>query len=147
MEERSLKEWLEQYKAGAFDSKNVGTQCDAGWYDWFCCDTSLAGRLKKMAPKVQQIAKSKKIDTEKTYVWFKNNCPFDGKLYDDFRIADIETGDTIYCVTPEEGFTRSFGKSSVWGRENNFSGPLAIGSWECVLNFFFPDDTDTECNG
>jgi len=126
-----LKDWIMKYKNNEFDSKNVGVQCDAGWYDWFCNDQSLLGRLKRMAPKVIKISKSKNLDPNSTYVWFKNNCPCRGGLYDDFRFADAKTGNTLYTISPDNN-----GQSEVWGYENDFEKPLVEGSWKDVLLFF-----------
>ena len=54
--EISIRQWQERFKAGAFDSPDLDTQCRAGWYDWFCQDRALAGRLKKIAKVVMGIA-------------------------------------------------------------------------------------------
>ena len=48
-EEISVRQWQEKFRAGAFDRKDIYTQCKAGWYDWFCQDHALAGWLKKIA--------------------------------------------------------------------------------------------------
>ena len=37
-EEISVRQWQEKFRAGAFDHKDIYTQCKAGWYDWFCQD-------------------------------------------------------------------------------------------------------------
>jgi len=131
-----LNEWIENYKQGEYNAPDFSTQCEAGWYDWFCSEHSLAGKTKKLAPKVLRIAKSSKINLATMYVWFKNNCPLQGKLYDDFRFADLKTGDTQYTIVPSSGFDAHKGQAEVWGRENSFAAPLVTGTWKDVLTFF-----------
>lgn len=115
---------------------NFNIQIYAGWYDWFCRDESLCAKTKKLGKKVLSLMASDKIYTDKNYIWFKNNCPMDGSLYDDFRIADLETGDVIYTIVPSSGFNHNKGTAEVWGRENDFGGPLVEGSWADVKAFF-----------
>ena len=57
------------------------------WYDWFCSDKALVNRGKSLLTKLNGIADSKKFDKHKCYVFFKNNCPAAGRLFDDFRIC------------------------------------------------------------
>ena len=83
----SVREWQNQYLAGAFNSTNVAVQCKAGWYDWFCRDNGLLGRLKKLAPAVLGITEPFILDNY--YIWFKNNCPLNGPLYDDVRFEPL----------------------------------------------------------
>lgn len=106
------------------------------WYDWFCKNSQLFNRGKELISKLKEISGSKKIDIEKTYVFFKNNCPAYGDLYDDFRICSIENECVLYTVIPESGFNTNKGRSVVWGKENNFEKPLIEGTWEDVLSFF-----------
>ena len=125
-----------RFLVGDFANPDRKTQIDAGWYDWFCRDTSLAAKTQKLGKKAIQLMQSEKIDIHKNYVWFKNNCPMSGNLYDDLRIADIETGDVIYTIIPANGHTFVKGKAEVWGRENNFVQPLVSGTWKDVKTFF-----------
>ena len=32
----SVRQWQAMYRLGAFSGKDTATQCEAGWYDWFC---------------------------------------------------------------------------------------------------------------
>jgi hypothetical protein len=99
----------------------------SGFYDWFCKDESLAGKAQKLMPKVIKFCKAKGVDLDRHYVWFKNNCPMNGPLYDDFRIASLETGDNVFTVIPKCGHT---GLAEVYGQMNLWNGPIhQAGSW------------------
>jgi len=120
--EQSLKTWIESFNKGEFDSKDLQTQIKAGWYDWFCKDESLANKTKRMGNIVKQFKDAGKLNLDKMYVWFKNNCPLVGPLYDDFRITDIESGDTLFniqinCFREEKRYT-------VYGKKNDFDTSL-----------------------
>ena len=106
-----------------------------GFYDWFCKDSSLKNKAKTLVSRLQTILKNnKRFDTTKTYVFFKNNCPCVGGLYDDFRICDIKTGNVLYTITPRD--PREGGKASIWSAENDFFRPLLVGSWTDIKKFF-----------
>ncbi|OHE44496.1 MAG: hypothetical protein A3K26_02585 [Tenericutes bacterium RIFOXYA12_FULL_35_10] len=94
----TLSHWIQNFNQGEFDNKDTQTQIKAGWFDWFCKDSSLANKTKKMGNIIKQIKAGGKVDLETCYVWFKNNCPLNGPLYDDFRIADIETNNNLIVV-------------------------------------------------
>jgi hypothetical protein len=117
-----LSSWIALFENGLYDAPDRSTQIKAGWYDWFCRDTSLAQKTKRMGNIVKQITKGGKVDLEKNYVWFKNNCPLNGNLYDDFRIADMETRNVIFtiqidCCCNEKRYT-------VYGNRNDFKEPM-----------------------
>ena len=122
MENIKLTEWINRFNAKEFESKEVTTQIKAGWYDWFCKDTSLANKTKVMGNIIKQIKPGGKVDLETSYVWFKNNCPLNGPLYDDFRITDIETNNNLFviqinCVWNEDRYT-------VYERLDGFQKPV-----------------------
>lgn len=83
----SVREWQQKYANGEFSAPDYSTQCNAGWYDWFCKTESLAGRLKRMAGIVTGICDPYILDNY--HVWFKNNCPLQGNLYDDVRFDPL----------------------------------------------------------
>lgn len=132
----SLRAWLEAFNSGAFFSKDTKTQIKAGWFDWFCRDESLARKTLALAPKVRRVSKSPKIDIDKVYLLFKNNCPLYGSLYDDFRICSIEDGGVVYTVIPKNGHNSKKGITEIWGRENDFDAPLYEGDWKGALKWF-----------
>lgn len=94
----SINEWINKFLSGEFDSQDVRVQIQAGWYDWFCKDSSLANKTKKMGNIVRQVKRGGKVNLDDWYVWFKNNCPLNGPLYDDFRFASLETGDVQFTI-------------------------------------------------
>ena len=118
----TTREWQKAFAAGEFDSPDFDTQCKAGWFDWFCKKSSLARKTNKMGKIIARVQDGGKVDLDRTYCWFKNNCPFTGPLYDDFRFADIETGNTLMTIAIDD--KRSDAKYVVWGRDNDFDEPL-----------------------
>jgi len=132
----SIREYVKNYTEGKYDSPDVETQIEAGWYDWFCKDSSLKRKTEVLTQKLLQIISSSKINLDTMYCFFKNNYPLYGTLYDDFRICDRETGFVLYTVIPKSGYTKNKGASEVWGKENCFKEPLVKGSWKDVISFF-----------
>lgn len=138
--ETTYTQWIKNYLNKKYTGTTKQDMCDYGWFDWFCKDRELPNRLKKLARKVFEVyttnkAFSNKFDGDKTYIFFKNNFPMVGKLYDDFRICDIETGKVIYTIVPER--IRDKQKiSELWGRENGFEEPIITGDWDDIINYF-----------
>ena len=66
--------------------------------------------------KVSFLVKSGLIDGNTHYVWFKNNCPAYGDLYDDIRISRIEDDGYICGLAPKLGYADPHlkGKCSFW---------------------------------
>ena len=103
------------------DSQGQNDTC-YNFYDWFCKDSSLRNKSWKLMKQVKTFLKhNPQIDLLEHYVFFKNNCPMRGPLYDDFRICNIETGDVVFTVIPKCGHS---GLAEIWGRENDFKGPI-----------------------
>jgi hypothetical protein len=119
----TLRQQLEAFERGQILSS--GGEIDGAgcfnFYDWFCKSTSLEGKAKRLFSNVRTFLKHERsIDLDRHYVFFKNNCPMRGGLYDDFRICDIESGDVIWNVTPRSGHS---GKAEVYWRERGFQDP------------------------
>lgn len=89
---------------------------------------------------MKAISKSTKFDNDKCYIFFKNNCPCAGRLFDDFRICDSESEDVLYTIAPSCGFNSYKDKAVVWGRENDFEEPLVIGTWTEVKKWFLENN-------
>ena len=120
----TLKKQLEAFDQGKFfDSDGMESEC-YNFYDWFCNDKALKAKSERLFKMVKRWVKNRNTDTDKVYVFFKNNCPMKGSLYDDFRICDIETGNVIWCVTPKSGHSEM---AEVWGKVNDFKEPVVIG--------------------
>lgn len=117
-----LSEWIHRFKSGEFDKPDTTTQIKAGWFDWFCRDSSLVNKTIRMGNIVKQIKAGGKLDLETSYVWFKNNCPLNGPLYDDFRIADIENNNNLFVVQIDCVWNDT--KYTVFERLDGFEKPV-----------------------
>jgi hypothetical protein len=134
--EATLRTQLEAFANGIIlDSDGKQSTC-YNFYDWFCNTTSLKNKAKALFPKVKRFLKSHpEINLDTHYVFFKNNCPMVGSLYDDFRIVDIESGNVVFTVTPfriinpgkRYGHSYRETKSEIWGRSNDFKQPIKEG--------------------
>ena len=127
---KTFDEVLPDSTTGGFN----GEHC-YGFYDWFCKDASLPNKARRLWDKAKSISRTTKFDPSKCYVFFKNNCPLNGGLYDDFRVCDIESGDVLYTVCPSRTVN---GKSyaEVWGVDNDFEKPLVKGTWREIRAWF-----------
>lgn len=126
-----LNDWLVKFEE-LKDRNDVYTACELGFYDWFCKDTSLMNKIRKMAPLVKAVAASPKVNPTTSYVFFKNNCPMNGPLYDSFSICDIETGDVQFWITPKSGHT---GMAEVV-QAPDFGTPIVEGTVRDIREFF-----------
>jgi hypothetical protein len=135
-EQKSMAQQISDFICGKYDDESVDTQIKAGWYDWFCKDYMLPGKTHSLYKKVISIAKSKKFDPDKVYIFFKNNCPVNGKLYDSFSICSMRTGEVLFWITPKQGHSCYDCEAQVCGPENGFGEPLAKGNWQDIETFF-----------
>lgn len=133
MKERlPINKWIDQFLSDFYDSKDVRTQIIAGWYDWFCKDSSLRNKTYKMGNIIAKIKNGGKVDLDGWYVWFKNNCPkLNGPLYDDFRFERLDTFDIQFIIQIDCCWNKH--RYSVYGRT-----PDGEGHWDKPL--FETDD-------
>ena len=119
--ETSLRQQLATFKATGHFPDSDGQQTDChGFYDWFCKDSALAGKSKRLAAALRTfLSKNPGVDLDRHYVFFKNNCPATRPKYDDFRICDRETGNVVYTVVPRCSHS---GMAEIWGQgaDGNF---------------------------
>lgn len=83
----SVRQWQENYRAGAYRDKDAGAQRMAGWWVWECQNDALAGRLKKIAPVVMGIKEPLILDGYS--VWFSNHLSDRESLYDNVQFEPL----------------------------------------------------------
>lgn len=90
MEEKkrlTVREIREMAKNG-----NIQELSDELWYDWFCSDKALLSKTKRMVGMLSKVKNPTILDNYT--VWFKNNCPCCGPLYDDIRFEPLKADHT-----------------------------------------------------
>ena len=110
----TLADQLNAFASGQImDSDGTVGNC-YNFYDWFCKDSSLKRKATVLFPKVKRFLKEHpEIDILSTYVFFKNNCPGRGPLYDDFRICN--ENEVIFTVIPKCSHS---GQAEIWGKND-----------------------------
>lgn len=85
--EITIREWINNFNNGKYDINSRKIQIEAGWFDWFCSTDSLKNKTRKIGNIIKDITNDYILDNY--HIWFKNNCPFVGRLYDDIRFEPI----------------------------------------------------------
>jgi len=136
--EMTLNEFALRFKRGDFESDSRRVQIEAGWYDWFCKDESLRKKTQSMGKKVVQLLDSPRINPDKMYVFFKNNCPVVGPLYDQFSICDMQTGDVVFCLQNLRKGSHGCEKAhwEVYAAPE-FEVPAVNGTWKECMEYFY----------
>jgi hypothetical protein len=109
-----LSEWVGKWESNEFN-RSVDSMIDAGWWDWFCKDSSLYNRTKKLVPLIKVLSGSPLINQEKVYISFKNNCPLIGTTYDSIAVIDKKTDDVLYWMTAKSGHS---GQAELFAKPN-----------------------------
>jgi len=86
----------------------------AGFYDWFCDTEALENRARKLLPKLKFLIAKGILNGDTHYVWFKNNCTFGGKLYDDARISTLADNRFIGGICAVSGHANTEMKACIW---------------------------------
>jgi hypothetical protein len=107
---------------------NDGTVPDI-WYDWFCTDKQLPKRAKRLAQILAYFVAREKMDDAylaNKYVFFKNNAPCVGKLYDQLSICEKGTGKVLYCIQDQINENRGKGVQVFSADFKDFAEPVAV---------------------
>ena len=138
MEEMTIKTFCERFMRGDFNSYRHDVQLQAGWYDWWCKNSALPKKTQTLGRKVVAIKDSKRFDATRTYVFFKNNCPMVGALYDQFSICDLATGDVLFCCQHLEKGSHGCDHAhwELYDHTCGFDKPIVNGTWRDVLKYF-----------
>jgi hypothetical protein len=123
----------EQFQAFEAKSPEYTEDCYFFW-DWFCNDKSLESKSKSLMPKVKKLVEKLNINIDSHYVFFKNNCPGSGNLYDSFSICELSGNrDVKVWCTPKSGHYSENGEAQVY--VNKFNEPrYKASTWKELIS-------------
>lgn len=90
----SLREWQQNFLSGKYESCSRSVQIEAGWFDWFCRDSSLVNKTKKFGKILLKIQDDFILDNFR--ISFKNVCPVFFPLYDRIMFIDLNKERNLY---------------------------------------------------
>jgi hypothetical protein len=120
------------------------------FWDWFCSDKALKIKSKLLMTKAAKVMEKLKLDPEKYYVSFKNNCPVNGKLYDSFQICTYdEKQDVVIWCAPSLGYKSKEGMAELVDfrekAENEMEAKtLSAWSWKELTHMLTADSNPQE---
>lgn len=135
--EYPLTEWVRIFKNGDFDSSDPITAIEAGAYDWWN-DKSAYTWVKRFGKKIVQLAESKRVNAENSYVFYKQMCPGVGSLYDSIRICDIVSGKVLFCISHlKKGcYGEDFSGWEICSFTDTTTAESRVKSWREVIKLF-----------
>lgn len=90
-DQRTVRQWLSLYRAGAFESKELDDQRTAGWRRFPCRFDALPGRLRQMAPMIAHIQEPFILD-HYTVLFENVKCPNRKAVYDRAQFRPLDAG-------------------------------------------------------
>lgn len=115
-----IREWVERFKRGEFESQDLAVQVEAGWHDWFCMDSSLPKRLRFLGSIVERLQDGGKVDLDNSYVFFRNCLPLAGIPYDCIKVCDIETYKVQFVLTIGAPYENNGMRYHLYSSRNGF---------------------------
>jgi hypothetical protein len=103
------------------------------FYDWFCKESSLERKAKDLMVKAQKLMGKLDLDPSTHYVFFKNNCPGDGSLYDSISICEVESGDVKVWCTPRSGHRICEGRAELSDFRRGMTLEMGADCWTNLL--------------
>lgn len=114
---RSVRQWIEAFDSGEFGvegerpsvysyeyddyARNCrDVACDAGWYDWFCKDTALIGRIRRYAPLIKSLAKANPAIMDSCKVSFTQRLGWGGFCDCVHIYTEDDAGWGVYVANP-----------------------------------------------
>ena len=126
----NLRQQIEMFDKGEFDSKEHSVLCSAGWYDWFCSYASLQRRTKILYKKIKFISSSKKLDLDNMKATFKNCCPMVGPLYDIIWVTSLDDKVSFTIIPLDDN-----SKANLYANGTH----ILTGKWKDIKNWFLKD--------
>lgn len=125
----SLREWQQNFLSGKYESCSRSVQIEAGWFDWFCRDSSLVNKTKKLGKILLKIQDDFILDNFR--ISFKNVCPVTFPLYDRIMFIDLnEERNLFFGIDVDSGFIKE---------KHHCKYNLWVDTKNCFKDFYFFD--------